>query len=304
MLIFRLLFPIQLFLSAGKHKFAKRLVQRGPLYLGRWLTPLLLPPRFCFSKPPHQHGFSWSSGKARILSRLQRFLALALPPPEKQAACCCSRVKGFGKLRQQNLFRFSRSYPKPCAAFVLGNEERNDANEGMMDGGSEKAFCLSPHHWDIPSPFPAAAHPHPGVLPLNPKWLKTLNATSQQNERLLWASLQGTCLFPRAQFFVKQNTWEKKKALNAPSQKILRASAASPEVSALIFFALLTSIPRKLHRSGKTIQRSPPFLQEARIALFISQPWKPRWWERETLRPRPPKKRGRQPSSAHPRRLG
>lgn len=170
MLIFHLLFPTQLFLSAGKHKFAKGLVQRGPSYLGRWLTPLLLPPRFCFSKPPPSQSTASADPAVKhgFCPGFSGFLSLALPPPEKQAACCCSRVKGFGKLRQQNLFRFGWSYPKPCAAFVLGNKERNDANEGMMDGGSEKAFCLSPYHWDIPSPFPAAAHPHPGGPPPEP----------------------------------------------------------------------------------------------------------------------------------------
>lgn len=39
----------------------------------------------------------------------------------------------------------------------------------------------------------------------------------------------------------------------------------------------MTSLPKKLHRSGKTLRDPPPLLQGTRITMFILQPCKPRW---------------------------
>ena len=63
----------------------------------------------------------------------------------------------------------------------------------------------------------------------------------------------------------------------------------------------VNSIFQRTPRVRKNCPWSPLLLQETRITVFILQPWKPRWWEREALHPRPLKEQGRQPSSAHPR---
>lgn len=169
-----------------------------------WLEPSLLPPGFASpnhpismasADPPVEHGSCYIRFIPRFTLRWRTSCLLLQPG------------SGISERVPAKFIPLGPSYLKRCTSLVLGDEEKNGANRGMMDGGSKRAF----YHRGIPFPLL-----HPGDLPRtrDPR-LKTINAMLQQNKPPFWASLQGTCLFLSAQFSVKQNTRKEENALNA-----------------------------------------------------------------------------------------